>query len=102
MAVTTVTVPTVQPGLVAVFRRFVAVFLTDWVQTLRYSEGTVFISITPRNASSSSSSSSCTFIMHLLLKRLSNRRVKLTRNTVVIISISTTVILLIAVEVVLL
>jgi len=35
-----VTVYTVQPGLATVFRGFVAAFLTDWIHTLRYTEGT--------------------------------------------------------------
>ena len=36
-AVTVIT--TVEPGLAAIFRRFVAVFLTDWIHTWRYTEG---------------------------------------------------------------
>ena len=46
VAITTVTVSTVDPGLVTVFSRLVAVFLTDWIHTWRYTEGTLdFISI---------------------------------------------------------
>lgn len=45
MATSTVIVSTVQPGLVAVFKQFVAAFMTDWVHTWRYTEGVAFILI---------------------------------------------------------
>jgi len=39
VATSTATVTTAQPGLIAVFRHFVAAFFTDWVHTWRYTEG---------------------------------------------------------------
>jgi len=39
VAISTVTVSTTQPGLVAVLRQLVAAFLTDWLHTWHYTEG---------------------------------------------------------------